>query len=142
MSNPLISHKLEIQQEDMDGYEGTANFTELMQLLVVNLVEAVPVQHFCGSMLPEDQMPGILDGDGAQSNGNSSGHFEEVLKHGDFVIEIPNQSFHTEVIVAKLLRAAPAERLDLLLQIMREKEISRLLIIAPADGNRGGLKAP
>lgn len=140
MLDSLTNQKLEIQQEDMHGNEGSSCSSEPLQLLVVNLVEDMPVQHYCGSLMPEDEMSGVLDSANA-SRGVHPAHFEDILQRGNFVIEIPNQSFHSDVMSTKLLRAEPNQRLDLLFQIMREKEISRVLILAPADGNHG-LQAP
>lgn len=129
MLDPTANQQFEIQQEQMQDLDGYPPYDEPLQVLVANMVDKVPIKHCCGVMIPENDTPSFIE----PATSEKTDHFDAVLQGGNFRIEIPNATFHAEVIVAKLLKVEPEKRLPLLAQIMRENGITRILLLTPAQ---------
>lgn len=129
MQNQKPSNAFEITRKMPE--ESVTDFEEWEphELIVASIIAEPGIKHCSGLSLPKVESsastycPESLE----------PSHFEHVLEQGQFCLEIPTETFLSDVMAKKLLKAPPHERVKELARIMYQEGIPRVIIEIPEN---------
>ncbi|MCE3234107.1 MAG: hypothetical protein K0Q50_287 [Vampirovibrio sp.] len=101
-------------------------------LLLANLEDETPIEYCGGILLSQEQGASMVETTDYEPD---SAHFDSVLQSGTFCIEVPTETFLSQVITEKLQKASASERATLLAELMHQENIPRVLVVHPVESN-------